>query len=250
MLFLGILIFVGAEFAFADSRDCQDTFICINPGEFLKYEVTGDKEVIFEFGETFNDRQILLVEKGIEQDGAHYESEYILDKKTGDIFDLEKPGEVFSFFNKLIRIPIEINDPNFCQVEFFTLHEKRIDVITCVIDQKDSHSRLTYAPETGILMKSEIKASFEYLGETQTIDTYAKLIDTNIIQFPEKESRVETQIDPPSLEIDVGPADQSPQRIPDWVKTTMEWYIDGVISEDEMILALQYLVNIGVIKLE
>ena len=60
----------------------------------------------------------------------------------------------------------------------------------------------------------------------------------------------ETQIDPPSLELDAGPADTSEQKIPDWVKNTMQWYLDGAISEDEMISAIQFLVNAGIIKLE
>jgi len=60
----------------------------------------------------------------------------------------------------------------------------------------------------------------------------------------------ETQIDPPSLELDAGPLDTSVQKIPDWVKNTMQWYLDGAISEDEMISAIQYLVKEKIIKLE
>ncbi len=60
----------------------------------------------------------------------------------------------------------------------------------------------------------------------------------------------ETQIDPPSLELDAGPDDTSEQKIPDWVKNTMQWYIDGAISEDEMISAIQFLVNAGIIILD
>jgi len=64
----------------------------------------------------------------------------------------------------------------------------------------------------------------------------------------ETESR--TQIDPPSLQLDVGPSDESIQKIPDWVKNTMQWYLDGVISEDEMISAIQFLIKEGIIKLD
>ncbi len=65
---------------------------------------------------------------------------------------------------------------------------------------------------------------------------------------PKTESQ--TQIDPPSLQLDAGPADEQIQKIPDWVKNTMQWYLDGVISEDEMIAAIQFLVKEGVIKLD
>jgi len=58
-----------------------------------------------------------------------------------------------------------------------------------------------------------------------------------------------TQIDPPSLQLDVGPSDESVQKIPDWVKNTMQWYLDGVISEDEMINAIQFMIKEGIIKI-
>jgi len=40
------------------------------------------------------------------------------------------------------------------------------------------------------------------------------------------------------------------QKIRDWVKNTMQWNLDGVISEDEMISAIQFLVKEGFIKLD
>ena len=68
---------------------------------------------------------------------------------------------------------------------------------------------------------------------------------TVIINPPE-----ETQIDPPTSELESGPEDTSEPKIPDWVKNTMQWYLDGAISEDEMISAIQFLVNAGIIKLD
>jgi len=43
----------------------------------------------------------------------------------------------------------------------------------------------------------------------------------------------------------------SPQaeKIPAWVKDTFRWYVDGLISEDEMISAIQFLVQLGIIKI-
>lgn len=38
-------------------------------------------------------------------------------------------------------------------------------------------------------------------------------------------------------------------KIPSWVNDTMQWYLDGVISEDEMITAIQYLVKEGIIDI-
>ena len=45
----------------------------------------------------------------------------------------------------------------------------------------------------------------------------------------------------------IQPSLKSEQKIPSWVKNTMEWYVDGLISEDEMINALQFLIREGII---
>ena len=60
----------------------------------------------------------------------------------------------------------------------------------------------------------------------------------------------QTQIDPPTLELDAGPEDTPAQKIPEWVKNTMGWFAEGLISEDEMIAAIQFLVKEGIIKLD
>ncbi len=61
---------------------------------------------------------------------------------------------------------------------------------------------------------------------------------------------VQAQIDPPSMQLDAGPADTEVKKIPDWIRNTMQWYLDGVISEDEMISAIQFLVKEGIIILD
>ena len=50
-----------------------------------------------------------------------------------------------------------------------------------------------------------------------------------------------------SFEVVVGEVAATENRIPEWVKNTMEWYVDGLISEDEMISALQFLIKEGII---
>ena len=39
-------------------------------------------------------------------------------------------------------------------------------------------------------------------------------------------------------------------KIPKWVKDTMKWYVEGQISEDEMITVLEFLISQNVIKLD
>ena len=72
----------------------------------------------------------------------------------------------------------------------------------------------------------------------------------NITQEKVSPSEPQTQIDPPSLELDAGPSEQSTQKIPDWVKNTMGWYADGLISEDEIISAIKFLIKEGIIRLD
>lgn len=38
-------------------------------------------------------------------------------------------------------------------------------------------------------------------------------------------------------------------KIPSWVNNTMQWYLGGIITEDEMITAIQYLVKEGIIDI-
>jgi hypothetical protein len=65
-----------------------------------------------------------------------------------------------------------------------------------------------------------------------------------------EELRKENQSIRSSSELETGIDIETPQKIPDWVKNTMGWFVDGLISEEEMISAIQYLINEGIIKLK
>jgi hypothetical protein len=65
-----------------------------------------------------------------------------------------------------------------------------------------------------------------------------------------EELRKENQTIRSSLELETDIDIETPQKIPDWVKNTMGWFADGLISEDEMISAIQFLINEGIIKLK
>ena len=96
----------------------------------------------------------------------------------------------------------------------------------------------------------EFEDSVKTLSINNLVDLQYEI--PNDIRQRNEERRSETvsrtQIDPPSLQLDVGPSDESVQKIPDWVKNTMQWFLDGVISEDEMISAIQFLIKEGIIK--
>ena len=43
---------------------------------------------------------------------------------------------------------------------------------------------------------------------------------------------------------------QQSKKIPDWIKNIMKWYVDGLISEDEILSAIQFLIKEGTIKID
>jgi len=66
-----------------------------------------------------------------------------------------------------------------------------------------------------------------------------------ITSTPELESTLEPEPTPQSE-----PANSTTNKIPEWVKNIFLWYGQDQISEDEIISAIQYLVNEGIIKLK
>ncbi len=63
----------------------------------------------------------------------------------------------------------------------------------------------------------------------------------------ETESR--TQIDPPSLRIDVGPSDESVQKIPDWIKNNAKWWAEGQIGDSDFTNGIQHLMKEKIINI-
>ena len=53
-----------------------------------------------------------------------------------------------------------------------------------------------------------------------------------------------------SFDVIVGNVSNPPNKIPEWVKNTMKWFVESKISENEMINALQFLIREGIIIVE
>jgi hypothetical protein len=92
----------------------------------------------------------------------------------------------------------------------------------------------------------ESESTPESQGEPAPEDVSESTPESQDESTPEEQ----TQIDPPTLELDAGPEDTPAQKIPEWIKNTMGWFAEGLISEDEMIAAIQFLVKEGIIKLD
>jgi len=55
-----------------------------------------------------------------------------------------------------------------------------------------------------------------------------------------------SQIDPPSLQLDAGTSEES--QIPEWIKNNAGWWSQGLISDDDFINGIQYLIQVGIIS--
>jgi hypothetical protein len=57
---------------------------------------------------------------------------------------------------------------------------------------------------------------------------------------------IETQIDPPLLQLDVGPSEES--QIPDWIKNNAGWWAEGTITDSDFVLGIQFLIKDGILS--
>jgi len=69
------------------------------------------------------------------------------------------------------------------------------------------------------------------------------------IEERRSEGESQTQIDPPSLQLDTGPSDVSIQKIPEWIKKNAEWWAQGAIGDSDFVSGLQFLIKEGIMKI-
>jgi len=75
-----------------------------------------------------------------------------------------------------------------------------------------------------------------------------KILTVKVITFTPEDSTTQQPTPEPETIITQFQTSQKSQ-IPDWIKNTMKWYVEGKISEQEMIDALQFLVKEGILKI-
>ena len=61
------------------------------------------------------------------------------------------------------------------------------------------------------------------------------------------EPEPESQIDPPSLQLDTGPSEST--QIPDWVRGNAEWWAQGSIGDSDFVSGIQYLIKEGIMQI-
>ncbi|MFQ5441062.1 MAG: hypothetical protein ACE5DL_06330 [Nitrosopumilaceae archaeon] len=157
--------------------------------------------------------------------------------------------EIPMFLKGGSEIPPDVTAPIILQLQDIVVYAETVDGLTevtynvQVTDDTDEPIKPICKPTSGFSFS--IGDTIVQCTARDSVGNFAiPMLFTVTVNPPEV-----TQIDPPSLELDAGPEDTSEQKIPDWVKNTMKWFIEGAITEDEIISAIQYLVNAGIIKL-
>jgi hypothetical protein len=238
---LTILIFVlfaiGSPFQIkAQDNPCEPKLICVNTGDYLKYELISGIELYYEFGKSI-DKRIQFTEKGTNEEGASYVYDFILDKETSNAFRLDDPSQTRSFV-EIRATPIALEssitrEQNFnvsCADILFEFKEFKRKAISCTSETSNGHIELIYDKETGIrlLTEGEIKADSD---ETSTAKWSTKLIDTNMISSESNQ-------------------DESISEIPGWVKNIFIWYGQNKVSEEDLLGAIKFLVQHKIIKID
>ena len=165
-------------------------------------------------------------------------------KMEDSIFYLDSP-------NKIIRATVEIENyiPSdggyFMKVTHIPTNKVLKDFR---IFPKPSGDDLWAVPIAYPFLESDIKVGNQILfGEFEIhirTEFGMQTASTNFSIFEsQNDSESQTQIDPPSLELDSGPSDQSFQNIPEWVKTNAGWWANDKISEPEFLRAIEYLIK-------
>ena len=96
--------------------------------------------------------------------------------------------------------------------------------------------------------KSIVKKIFIPDGDKNWLITIKVIKDKKEL-FEDLEKSLETfsRYDENTLHVNLSSIENT--KIPNWVKDTMKWYVEGQISEDEMITVLEFLIEQNVIKI-
>lgn len=83
---------------------------------------------------------------------------------------------------------------------------------------------------------------FWVTGEWVISDIFNPKTKLNVsVIIPDEQEGDVSEIESPKIE-------EPKQKLPDWVRNVFIWYGDGIVSEDEIINAIQFLINEGIIK--
>ena len=234
MIFVLILSLFPTGNVFAEDRICVENRICVWPGDFLTYSGSQVGEFSYMFNEFIDDHRIQYVHSSFNA-GEPFEETYILDLQNGDTFEINNLEEKYSSFVMVSTIPVQTkqlsSDVSEETYQFKNM-QRQVWAVTPIIES--GSSKIVLDKETGIVLEMDIKIRSEFEGQSIDIELVNKLVDTNII---DESTKVEFEKLVPVKE-----------SVPEWIRNTALWWSEELISDDEFVNAIQFLIDEGIIQ--
>jgi len=153
--------------------------------------------------------------------------------------------------NKMIRAEVEIENYTPSDGYYFMRISNSSGIIKETEIYPNDKGNDLWGTQIGYLVTSEVPDTFTILiysefGTASATETISLLETKSIVQQAVKEVDEST----PELELMVESEviEEPKQKLPDWVRNIFIWYAEGQIGEDELIGALQFLINEGIIE--
>jgi len=234
LIFVLIISLFTTGNVFAVERICVENRICVFPGDFLTYSGSQVGEFSYIFEEFVDDHRIQYVHSSFNA-GDPFEETYILDLQNGDTFEINSPKEKYNSFVMLSTIPVEIDQLSTdVSEETYQFKNMKRQVWTVNPKVEGGSSKIVLDKETGIVLELNIKIKSEFEGQSVDIELVNKLLDTNII---DELTTIEFEKLIPVKE-----------SVPDWIRNTALWWSEELISDDEFVNAIQFLIDEGIIQ--
>jgi hypothetical protein len=215
------------------TRICKPHYICVIPGDFLKYSVkNGTGFETYVFGDFIGEDKINLLQTIGFEDNVE-QTKYILDMKT----NLANNTEDGSIMGMPMFLPLPFNSTphgtSFSEVtEVFKGIERSIYVVT------NSSSSIT--DELRIDKKTGVIISHSVRGNRANI-LVSELNDTNIFQSAtsQPDQNYTSQVNTSS--------NVESEKIPRWVQNNVKWWNEGSIADLDFTKGIKYLIQQGII---
>jgi len=219
---------------FAEERICVEGQICVLPGDFLIYSGNQVGEFSY-FFEDFTDLDKIQYIHKFSSENEAFEQEYILDLNNGEIFDDDNPEEMQSSFVMISTIPVQVDQfaSNISKEKYpFKNMERTVWLVNPEIE--GGTSKIILDEQTGIVLEMNITLESEIDGQPFNFELVNKLIDTNIINE--------------STKVTFSKSFSVEESVPDWVRNTALWWSDDLITDEEFVNGIQFLINEDIIQ--
>ena len=218
---------------FAEERICIEGQICVLPGDFLIYSGNQVEEFSY-FFEDFIDIDKIQYSHKTSNENQSLEQEYVLDLKNGNTIEMDNLDANPTSFVMVSTIPVQVDQFSSeigKEKYLFKNMERTVWIVNPRVE--GGSSKIVLDEQTGIVLEMNIKVESEIDGQPFNFELINKLKDTNIINESTKVNFLK-QV--------------SEESVPDWVRNTALWWSDDLITDEEFVNGIQFLINEGIIQ--